>query len=59
MHRIALFERKLNLMQNADNSCNFGISYNLDNGIEKINFQDDSCSGFSNEQLLTELKITE
>jgi hypothetical protein len=59
MDRIALFERKLNLMQNADNSCNFGISYNLDNGIEKINFQDDSCSGFSNEQLLTELKITE
>ncbi|SHJ28407.1 hypothetical protein SAMN04488096_1421 [Mesonia phycicola] len=57
--RIALFERKLNLMQNTDNSCNFGISYNLDNGIEKINFQDDSCSGFSNEQLLTELKITE
>ena len=57
MDRIALFERKLNLMQNADNSCNFGISYNLDNGIEKINFQDDSCSGFSNEQLLTELKI--
>jgi len=44
--RIALFERKLNLMQNVDNSCNFGISYNLDNGIEKINFQDDSCSGF-------------
>ena len=57
--RIALFERKLNLMQNADNTCNFGISYNLDNGIEKINFQDESCSGFSNEQLLTELKITE
>ena len=57
MERIALFERKLNLMQNADNSCNFGISYNLDNGIEKINFQDDSCAGFSNEQLLTELKI--
>src|SRR5690606_21666700 len=25
--RIALFERKLNLMQNADNSCNFGISF--------------------------------
>ncbi len=57
--RIALFERKLNLMQNADNSCNFGISYNLDNGIEKINFQDDSCSGFWNEQLLSELKIAE
>ena len=57
--KIALFERKLNLIQNADNSCNFGISYNLDNGIEKINFQDDSCSGFSNEQLLFELKIAE
>jgi hypothetical protein len=57
--RIALFERKLNLMQNADNSCNFGINYNLDNGIEKLNFQDDSCSGFSNEQLLSELKIAE
>jgi hypothetical protein len=59
MDKIALFERKLNLMQNADNSCNFGISYNLDNGIENIIFQDDSCSGFSNEQLLSELKITE
>jgi hypothetical protein len=57
--RIALFERKLYLMQNADNSCNFGISYNLENGTEKISFQDDSCSGFSNEQLLTELKIIE
>jgi hypothetical protein len=57
--RIALFERKLYLMQNADNSCNFGISYNLDNGTERISFQDDSCSGFSNEQLLTELKIAE
>lgn len=44
-------------MQNADDSCNFGISYNLDNGTEKINFQDDSCSGFSNEHLLTELGI--
>ena len=59
INKIALFERKLNLMQNADNSCNFGISYNLDNGTEKINFQDDSCSGFSNEHLLTELKIIE
>lgn len=59
LNKIALFERKLNLMQTADNSCNFGISYNLANGIEKISFQDDSCSGFSNEQLLTELKITE
>lgn len=57
VERIALFERKLNLMQNADNSCNFGINYSLYNGIEKLNFQDDSCSGFSNEQLLTELKI--
>ncbi|WP_431471638.1 hypothetical protein I5168_09660 [Nonlabens sp. SCSIO 43208] len=55
--RIALFERKLTLMQDADNSCNFGVSYNLENGTEKIRFQDDSCSGFSNEQLLTELKI--
>ncbi|WP_146104985.1 hypothetical protein [Nonlabens tegetincola] len=54
---ISLFERKLTLMQNADNSCNFGVSYNLENGTEKIRFQDDSCSGFSNEQLLTELKI--
>ncbi|WP_340915802.1 hypothetical protein [Polaribacter butkevichii] len=59
IEKIALFERKLNLMQNADNSCNFGINYNLNNGIEKLNFQDDSCSGFSNEQLLSELKITE
>ena len=57
--RITLFERKLNLMQKTDNSCNFGISYNLDNGTKKIKFQDDSCSGFSNEQLLNELKITE
>lgn len=57
IERIALFERKLNLMQNADNSCNFGISYNLDNGTEKIKFQDNSCSGFSNEQLLSDLKI--
>ncbi|MEL0457614.1 hypothetical protein WJN01_15365 [Flavobacteriaceae bacterium SZ-1-7] len=54
---ISLFERKLTLMQNADNSCNFGVSYNLENGTEKIRFQDDSCSGFSNEQLLTEIKI--
>ncbi|QNM84611.1 hypothetical protein H9W90_10425 [Polaribacter pectinis] len=59
IEKIALFERKLNLMQNADNSCNFGINYNLNNGIEKLNFQDDSCSGFSNEQLLSELKIAE
>ncbi|MDO5968325.1 hypothetical protein Q4Q35_00760 [Flavivirga aquimarina] len=59
IEKIALFERKLNLMQNADNSCNFGINYNLYNGIEKLNFQDDSCSGFSNEQLLSELKIVE
>ncbi|MFD0991642.1 hypothetical protein [Tenacibaculum geojense] len=59
IYRIALFERKLTLMQNADNSCNFGVSYNLENGTEKIRFQDDSCSGFSNEQLLTELKIME
>ncbi|APZ47657.1 hypothetical protein BW723_15770 [Polaribacter reichenbachii] len=57
--KIALFERKLNLMKNVDNSCNFGINYNLNNGIEKINFQDDSCSGFSNEQLLSDLKISE
>ena len=57
LERIALFERKLNLMQNADNSCNFGINYNLNNGIEKMNFQDNSCSGFSNEQFLSELKI--
>lgn len=57
LEKIALFERKLNLIQNAENSCNFGINYNLENGIEKINFQDDSCSGFSNEQLLSELKI--
>ena len=57
--RIALFERKLNLMQNSDSSCNFGISYNLDNGTEKIHFQDNSCNGFSNEELLSELKITE
>lgn len=57
--RISLFERKLNLMQNADNSCNFGVSYNLNNGIEKIKFQDDSCSGFSKGKLLKELKIME
>ena len=55
--RIALFEHKLNLMQNADNSCNFGISFYLDNGIEKITIHDFSCSGFSNQQLLSELKI--
>lgn len=59
IERLALFERKLSLMQNNDNSCNLGISYNLDNGIEEINFQDYSCSGFSNEQLLTALKIIE
>lgn len=59
IEKIALFERKLCLMQNADNSCNFGINHNLANGIEKLNFQDDSCSGFSNEQLLSELKIAE
>ena len=46
-------------MQNSDSSCNFGISYNLDNGTEKIHFQDNSCNGFSNEELLCELKITE
>ena len=57
IEKIALFERKLNLMKNADNSCNFGINYNLNNEIEKINFQDDSCSGFSNEHLLSDLKI--
>jgi hypothetical protein len=56
--QIALFERKLNLMQSADNSCTFGVSYNLYNGIEKIKFQDDSCSGFTTDQLLLELKIT-
>ena len=59
LDRIALFERKLNLMRTSDNSCNFGININLDNGIEKISFQDDSCSEFSNEQLLSELKILE
>jgi len=57
--RISLFERKLNLMQNADGGCNFGVSYYLDNGIEKLDFQDNSCNGFSNDQLLTELKIIE
>ncbi|WP_299840301.1 hypothetical protein [uncultured Tenacibaculum sp.] len=57
INRISLFERKLNLMQKADNSCNFGVSYNLDNGVEITTFQDDSCSGFSNEQLLSDLKI--
>ncbi len=55
--KIALFERKLNLMQNASRGCSFGISYRLNNGTEKINFQDNSCSGFTNNQLLTELKI--
>ncbi|MCG2431863.1 hypothetical protein [Aequorivita xiaoshiensis] len=59
INRISLFERKLNSMQNADGGCNFGVSYYLDNGIEKLNFQDNSCNGFSNDQLLTELKIIE
>ncbi len=57
--RISLYERKIHLMKNADDSCNFGVNYNLNNGIEKINFQDDSCSGFLNEQLLEDLKIVE
>ena len=59
VEKISLFERKLNLMKNSDNSCNFGHSYKLTNGLETMELQDDSCSGFSNEQLLTELKITE
>lgn len=55
--KIALFERKLYLMQNADKGCTFGISYKLNNGIDEINFQDNSSYGFNNEQLLIELKI--
>ena len=59
IERIALFERKLVLMNKADNSCNFGIAYYLNNGFDAIKFQDNSCSGFNNEQLLAELKIVE
>jgi len=59
IEKISLFERKLNLMKSADNTCNFGHNYRLTNGIKSMKLQDDSCSGFSNTSLLTELKITE
>jgi hypothetical protein len=59
LEKISLYERKLNLMKNADNSCNFGTNYTLNNGLMEINFQDNSCSGFLNEELLSELKKAE
>ena len=59
LEKISLYERKLNLMKNADHSCNFGTNYTLNNGLEEINFQDNSCSGFLNEELLSELKKAE
>lgn len=57
VEKISLFERKLNLMKNEDGLCDFSHSYSLTNGIETIKLQDDSCSGFSNEQLLRQLNI--
>lgn len=57
--KISLFERKLHLMQNADNGCNFGVAYHLDNSFKKLEFQDDSCSGFSTDELLKVLEIIE
>lgn len=59
INEISLFERKLNSMKNADNGCNFSHGYQLTNGIETIELQDNSCSGFSHEILLKELKIIE
>ena len=59
LEKISLYERKLNLMKNADNSCNFGTNYTLNNGLKEINFQDNSCSGFLNEELLSELEKAE
>ena len=59
LEKISLFERKLNLMKGPDNTCNFGHYYNLTNGLETIEIHDNSCSGFSNELLLSELNITQ
>jgi len=57
--RISLFERKLNLMKNPDNSCNFSVGFRLTNGKDIIELQDNSCSGFSSEELRKALNITE
>jgi hypothetical protein len=52
IEKISLFERKLYLMKNASNGCTFKQSYELTNSIEIIELNDNSCSGFSNEELL-------
>ncbi|MFT5146882.1 MAG: hypothetical protein ACI9H1_001608, partial [Polaribacter sp.] len=36
-----------------------GTNYTLNNGLKEINFQDNSCSGFLNEELLSELEKAE
>jgi len=57
IERIALFERKIYRLQHTDNSCNYVMSYTLTSDDIKINLQDYSCSGFTNESLLKDLGI--
>lgn len=59
LKRIHLFEKKMRLINNPQGNCNFSLSLEINIGDEKIKSLDYDCVGFSNDQLLKDLKIVE
>ncbi len=59
LERIHLFEKKMRLVNNPKGDCNSSHSFEIKVGDEKIKILDYGCVGFSNNQLLKDLKIVE